>query len=203
MTVDAFFCYYSGQMTLGNNRMGDVYFFDMPVYRVSYDDYNATMDQAINAQLTNLARYAPPGYEVPEATKMGISDHQYRTFGPWRFNEILGYIRLHFLGTQVRGEYFSAEKKRNPIGRKKVFTYRTHKLAPEVNLPRQPTNQQIFGAVREYVSRCRGELPKGRVVDDSLLDAVGPHVDWRGLLGWATIADLHGTSSDQVAPVPL
>jgi hypothetical protein len=165
--------------------MGDIYFFDLPVYRLPYETYNADQDREVAEQISNMKR-GNPGYEPPEATKLGIGQHQHEKYGPWRFNEIIGYIRLHFLGSQIRGEYFSAEKKRNPLGRHRVFTYRTHKLAPELSIHPtiSATNAEIFEAVKQYVVACKKELTKGRVIDDSILMTIGPHMDWRGLLGW-------------------
>jgi hypothetical protein len=166
--------------------MSSVYFYDLPVYRLSYDQYNALMDQRLAAQVERLKFI--PGYEPPKETVDGMSQRQYEEFGPWRFNETIGYIRLHFLGSQVRGEYFSAEKKRNLLGRKKVFVYRTWKLAAEVDIHRgqQVSNERVWQAIQEYVARCRKELKKGRVIDDSLLQTVGPYTDWLALLGWST-----------------
>jgi hypothetical protein len=67
-----------------------------------------------------------------------------------------------------------------------VFTYKTHKLAPEVSI--QPSanssNEEIFASVRQYIADCRRELKKGRVIDDNILVAIGPYIDWRCLLGW-------------------
>jgi hypothetical protein len=40
--------------------------------------------------------------------KIRFLDHlEMRYGGPWNFNEIIGFIRLHFLGSQIRGEYFA------------------------------------------------------------------------------------------------
>lgn len=165
--------------------MVHAYLYDLPVYRISSVAYNADMDARVAAQLDGMREV--PGYEPPEHVVMFIKDHQYRKFGPWRFNEIVGYIRLHVLGTQIRGEYFSAEKKRSSTGRHKVFTYRTHKLAVEIEIRRQSfiTSEQVWDAMQRYVDRCRKELKRGRVIEDSLLRALGPHVDWLAVLGWA------------------
>ncbi len=165
-------------------RLQMLFFYDLPVYRLSQSRYEAFMGARLNDQIENLRRI--PGDEPPRSVVDSIQQHQYRRYGPWRFNEIVGQIRLHFLGTQLRGEYFSAEKKRNPLGRTRVFTYRSIKLAAEINIsPSSPTsNAQVWEAIQTYVDRCRGELAEGRLIDDSLLSAIGPHVDWLKLLGW-------------------
>jgi len=164
--------------------MSNLYFYDLPVYSVSYEQYNAMMDERLAAQIERLK--IVPDYEPPAHIVDSMSQRQFETFGPWRFNETIGYIRLHFLGSQVRGEYFSAEKQRNLLGRSRVFTYRTWKLAAEVEIHhgKKVTNERIWSAIQEYVVRCRKELKKGRVIDDSLLRVIGPHTDWLSVLGW-------------------
>jgi hypothetical protein len=141
------------------------------------------MDERLMLQLDGMRRV--PGYEPPKHTVDAISQYQYDKFGPWRFNEIIGHIRLYVLGSQVRGEYFSAEKQRNLLGRSKVFVFRSPKLAPEVEIERGTgalTNQQIWDALQKYISRCQRELRKGRVIDDNLLKSIGPFVDWLTVL---------------------
>lgn len=162
--------------------MAETYFMDLPVYRLPPEKYQQQMEELLAAQIAEMERF--PGYTVSRETRMAMSQHQYETFGPWRFNEVIGYIRLFVLGTQIRGEYFSAEKKRNPLSRRKVFTFRTLKLAPEINLfpPHPNSNAEIFAAVVQYVEDCRGELAKTRFIDDSVLMTVGPHIDWRALV---------------------
>ena len=89
--------------------MPERYFFDLPVYRIPQDRCDGQSAADVEAQLDNMRR-SVAGYEPSQQTKLRIQDHQYQTYGPWVFNEIIGYIRLYFLGNQVRGKYFSAEK---------------------------------------------------------------------------------------------
>jgi hypothetical protein len=162
---------------------GPHYIYDLPVHRLSCETYNKSMDEKIARQLDQMRRI--PGCEPPQHVLDRIKQHQYEKFGPWRYNEAIGYIRLYILGTQVRGEYFSAEKSRNFLGRSKVFLFRSLKLAPEVEIQRcsgQLTNESIWLALQTYIARCRKELRKGRVIDDSLLNLLGPFMDWNALL---------------------
>jgi hypothetical protein len=110
-----------------------------------------------------------------------IKDHLHHSFGGcWKFNEIIGYIRLHFLGTQIRGEYFGVKKKRIVKTRTKTLEYRTWKLAPEIEVPDEATDSDIFTFVMEYIADCKKELPR-RHIDTELLEAMGPYVRWREL----------------------
>jgi len=162
--------------------MRELYFFDLPVYRIAYDIYNANQKHEIAVKIADMKR-GRPNYEPSESTKAQLSQHQYEKYGPWRFNEIIGYIRLHFLGSQIRGEYFSAEKKRNILSRHRVFTYRTHKLAAEIHIPRNATNAEIFELIQQYIADCKNELAKNCIIDDSILSTIGSYTDWQKLLG--------------------
>ena len=92
-----------------------------------------------------------------------------------------GYIRLHFVGMQVRGEYWSTGAKRTVRTRKKIFEWKTWKLAPETDIPVEADSAEIFRFVLEHVAQCRSEL-KGRFVDTESLERLGPYLNWRALL---------------------
>lgn len=100
--------------------------------------------------------------------------------GCWEFNEIIGYIRLHFLGSQVRGEYFSVNKKRIVRTRTKQFEFMTWKLAPEVEIEPPYGTAEILNAIYQYIEDCRHEV-RTRYIDTSKLDAIAPFVDWERL----------------------
>lgn len=91
-------------------------------------------------------------------------------------NEIIGFIKLYFMGTQVRGEYWSTKPKRKVRTRKKQFEYKTHKLAAE-NEIRAETNEGILNAVNEYISDCQREL-KGHHLDLREFEALKYNMDW-------------------------
>jgi hypothetical protein len=121
-------------------------------------------------------------YERNKDSAILFRDYLENKFGgAWNFNEIIGFIRLHFLGSQMRGEYWQVKAKRICKTRNKIFQYRTHKLAAEMWIPVKATNSQIFSLVIKYLEYCANEL-KGRYIDTVLLQKMGPHIDWRNLL---------------------
>lgn len=101
--------------------------------------------------------------------------------GTWEYNEIIGFIKLHILGSQIRGEYWQDDKKRFIKSRTKQFKYVTHKLAPEDSFCKEATNAEIYQTICSYVDDCRNEL-KGRYIDDSNLKNIGKYVDWKSLI---------------------
>lgn len=165
--------------------MGFRYFFDIPVYRLTEDVYNRKRTKYIEGMARHKDLPFTEAIRAKETAEPFFSaafqDHRYHSYGGcWRFNEIVGYIRLHFLGSQVRGEYYGVRKQRIVRTRTKTFEYQTWKLASEIDIPYPYTNEVIFEAVRNYLEACRKELPR-RFVDVELFEVVGKHVHWCNL----------------------
>lgn len=161
------------------------YFFDVPVYRLArekyYNERDAYVEESLfptNSLFVEAARVRDK--TDPRQNDMIRSNSQRSYGGCWEFNEIIGYIRLHFLGSQVRGEYYTVRRKRIVRTRTKTFEYQTWKLAPEIGIPNPPTQAGILDAIREYLDDCKKELPR-RHADTSMFEAVAPHVDWLAL----------------------
>jgi hypothetical protein len=128
--------------------MASCYFCDLPVYRLPEERYYAERDTYIGQIIF------PSG--SPDESILGqrerrdpkandrIRDHLQKTYGGcWRFNEVIGQIRLHFLGTQVRGEYFAVVRQRIFRTRTKMLEYQTWKLAPEINIAAPYGNMEL------------------------------------------------------------
>jgi hypothetical protein len=166
---------------MDRQAMSICYFHDLPVYRLSDDSYDKEADRTVDGLLASLRSASVP-YPPSVLEKMArqMRDDHLEKYGPWLFNEIVSFVRLHFLGSQVRGEYFGQKRKRHGLTRNKVFHYQTCKLAPEVDIPFESNNGQILAKILEYIDDCRAELPT-RFFDDAWLREVGPFVNWRGL----------------------
>ncbi len=161
------------------------YFFDVPVYRLPEERYYRERDKSIESAIYPEGSPSNEAMRAKEAAdpnhNIAFRDHLQRTYGGcWRFNEIIGYIRLHFLGSQVRGEYYGVRKQRVVRTRTKTLEYQTWKLVPEIDVPYPYTNDEIFETVREYLKACRRELPC-RYVDTELFELVGKNIDWCSL----------------------
>lgn len=162
------------------------YFYDIPVYRLPAERYYRERDEYMDRVLFPEGSPDTQSRREREAADpncyLAMRDHLQRTYGGcWDFNEIIGYIRLHFLGSQVRGEYFAVRRKHVVRTRTRVLEYCTWKLAPEVEIPYPFTSEGIHGAILDYLTACRKELPR-RYVDTELFEALGKHVDWLGFM---------------------
>ncbi len=165
--------------------MSTQYFFDVRVYRLPSERYYRERDEYVDSVLFPIDSPYTQSLREREAAdpncNVAIRDHLQRSYGGcWTFNEVIGQIRLHFLGSQVRGEYFAVRKKRIVRTRTKVLEFQGQKLAPEVEIPHPYTSQGIYFAVLGYLADCRTELPK-RYVDTELFEVIGKHVDWLGV----------------------
>lgn len=102
--------------------------------------------------------------------------------GHWRFNEIIGFIRLYFFFTQIRGEYWRVTAKKIMRTRKKLFTYSSHNVTIEEEIPAISTNAEIYALIQKYLVRAQNQnnLKKFHI-DKSVFENIGPHVDWNGL----------------------
>jgi hypothetical protein len=161
--------------------VGCVYFYDLPVYRLSSNAYDQELEEYIDKVLfppIDPSAAARRTRGKPDANSLTLfRQHPHEKYGCWEFNEIVGYIKLHFLGTQVRGEYFSAQRKRIVRSRSKVLEFKMHKLAPEVEINAPLGNTEILAAIRTYIAACTREQPN-RFIDTASFERLAPHVDW-------------------------
>ena len=164
---------------------GARYFFDIPVYRLTEERYNAERQAWIDGAMypgspaNNEQRRA--FYAANRDNENAARDRFWQLYGGcWRYNEIIGYVRLHFFGSQLRGEYYGVTARRIVRTRKKIIEHQTHKLAPEMDIPGEASSQDIFQIVLSYVAACATRL-RGRYLDRTLLLQLGPCIDWRRL----------------------
>jgi len=156
----------------------DEYFLVVPVYRVKEDKYYSDMESDFEKLISST-------WDVdfrknnPDLVKNWKSSHQSSYGGGWEFNEIVGYIKLYFLGTQVRGEYWATIPKRKVRTRRKQLEYKTHKLAAEIEI-REQTQEGIIKAVEEYIDRCKREI-KNRHLDQREFNNLKSHINWLSL----------------------
>jgi len=168
--------------------MKELYFADIPVYRLEKEEYEKSLAEDIDKKMYGDCK-TPKERETRKA--FFEKEHNLRTFlhdrlwknygGQWRFNEIIGYVRLHFLGFQVRGELFMVDKMRIRKTRKKLLMHKTHKVAPELEIYHDASNKEIFKVILQYIADAKREL-RPKFLDSSLFELLGKHVDWRKLL---------------------
>tara|TARA_B100001063_G_C16772156_1_gene562443 strand:- start:780 stop:1295 length:516 start_codon:yes stop_codon:yes gene_type:complete len=164
--------------------MRGVEIITIPVYRIERGKYNKQKDL-----FSEKVMFGGPDGKFKRAYAksdrnwyFNFKYHLDEKFGgSWEYNEIIGYLEIYILGNQVRAQYWQDNKKRIVKTRKKQFVFKTHKLVPEVSFDRSLTNEDIFDVINECISDCKQEL-KGRYLDTSTLDRLGPYINWKELI---------------------
>lgn len=157
----------------------DDYFMVLPVYRITQEAYLSSMDSHIQKEMYSTTKnidFYKTNLRLREQHE-GLLRCLYG--GPWEFNEVIGFIKLFFYGSQVRGEYWAVQSKRIVKSRRKQFEYKTHKLHAERRI-REKSNNHILESVREYIEGCKNELPR-RHIDTREFEALSPHINWVSL----------------------
>lgn len=156
----------------------EIEFFDIPVYRISEKRYYLDRDEHIKKKMYSDPQKVEFFNKNLEHKNM-FKNHLNKQFGGmWKYNEIIGFIRLYYLGTQIRGYYYQTPQKRIKKTRKKIFEYKADKLSPEIEVAPTKTNSEIFDLIIKYLELCKKELPK-RYIDDVDFKRIGAYVDWR------------------------
>jgi len=166
------------------NKVASRYFFDLPVYRLSAEQYNAERDAYIKRIVFRTGTPEEPDPRQREKASPRVNDafrnHLTEKYGGWEFNEIIGYIKLHFLGSQIRGDYFAVDRKRIVRTRTKTFEYKPWKLAPEIDIGPPFGTGEVLSAIQQCIQACKAELPQ-RFIDTSNFDKLARHIDWGAL----------------------
>jgi hypothetical protein len=156
-------------------------FFDIPVYRIRKEKYELEQEQYIQKVFREAGPYATEMYQANSDTAKLMRDHLWMLYGgAWPFNEIIGFIRLYFFFTQIRGEYWQIDCKRITRTRKKIFVFHSHNVTYEEEIPPESSSKKIFQLIQKYLERAQKELGQ-RYVDASVFERIGQHIDWKGL----------------------
>ncbi len=160
-------------------------FFDVPVYRLTKGKYESEQCAFIQRGMSaDGDRNVQEMYRRHPDIKRQTENHLWKVYGGnWLFNEIIGFIRLFFLSEQIRGEYFHVEAKKVVRTRRKVFGPLGIEITAPRGIPQKSSNREIFGHIRDFLSYAQKENElKKHHIDTSVLENVGPHIDWNALL---------------------
>lgn len=162
--------------------MSEMYFLDIPIYRCTSERHAQEMEDE-KQRLLNLGLLYDD--EIPESYVAGVQRlFESSVWYPWRYNEIIGWIRLFALGFQIRGEYWfiRAKRIRRDLRRKRVYysgkTFE-HSFHPDESAAK------IYEEICRELERLQDERPfKGRHLDLDTFRTIGSFIKWRQLIGF-------------------
>jgi hypothetical protein len=158
----------------------DRYFFDIPIYRCSPDQHTSWFAEEKRKSLQPFEATRETAPESLAISKQWFGEwHWY----PWRYNEVIGWLRLYALGSQVRAELWYVKAKRIVREtRKKIFFVGKEF---EISFRSVDSNPEIGKVVLETLRNLkRQSLYRKRYVDLECFEVVSQHLDWKGLLGF-------------------
>jgi hypothetical protein len=161
-----------------------VHLFEIPVYRLTKETYAKKQNEYVKK---NVGDYNSAELLILSAKSLGdneaikkILDASFwfnKFGGGWRYNEIIGYLRIYKYGSQIRAEYWQNDVKKIVKTRRKKFIIKDQKLVPEVNIK----NGDIGAAIDICVNDCKAKL-RTRYLDLETYDLIIRNVDWKSVL---------------------
>ena len=160
-------------------------FFDVPVYRLAKDEYELQQNEFVQKELKQSGgKYAEEAYRRYPELKVQTESHLWKSYGGcWLFNEIVGFIRLYFFFSEIRGEYWHTSAQRIVRTRRKIYNPIGIDFGFGERISHGSSNAEIYKRIGMFLRRVQKEKKfKERYVDKSVLENIGRHINWSGLL---------------------
>lgn len=154
------------------------YLIDIPIYRCTIEKHAKELDEAKTKRLQYLIDLHGVAVKNSNAYENIGNDFDRRAWFPWRFNEIIGWIRIYALGNQIRGElwFTNAKRIRRDLNNKKIFYIGK---AFEITISERQLSEDIFNTIYEELILQEKKPPiKGRYLDKDLFLRTGELINW-------------------------
>ncbi len=161
------------------------FFFEIPIYRCDQNQYTKETEKALENHIARRLQFAP---ELPQNIYERIrtsaeNDFNINQWYSWRYNEIIGWIRLYANGTRIIGELWFVKERISKNLVKKRFRYVEMKFI-ELCLDGNESSVKIFEKVTNELRQLnRKRSLRKRYIDIEAFQTIGPFIDWRQLLG--------------------
>lgn len=159
------------------------YFFEIPIYRISQERFNQKYDNDLQRyweQFKELSGHAHN--DIPKTTRLNSEQSFWETYcGPWRYNQVFGWMRLYILGSQVRGDLWRMVGKR--FHRKTRNQIRPLGKAFEIDFFSDESSEQILAKVEQKLEQFQKKWrKKKRVLDLECFRTLSSCINWRKLV---------------------
>ena len=160
--------------------MPETYLFDIPIYWCREDEFNVEDDERLKKHLNDFETQT--GYPLTDNLRMSLTDGFWRRYiAPWRFNQIVGWVRLYKLGTQLRGElwFMNAKRSGRQVSRKQ---FSDKGKAFELHTWPEQTSKEIFESICKELRAFEKGSKRRMLLDSSCFERLGQFTDWRRLM---------------------
>ena len=152
--------------------MKDFVFFEIPIYRCSIESHTKDVEK-------DYQKFAENCYLM---NKKDIQLFYYsKIWNPWKYNEIIGYLNLYILGSQIRIDHWKVDKERYNKG----ITLKPYKYfgkCLEANVPRNLNSIEIFEFIKLKLIDLNKTEFKNRYFDLEAFSRIGNFVNWKELI---------------------
>jgi len=160
--------------------MAECYLFDIPIYWCSQEKFNTDYAKRLKTHIEEFEINS--GYPLTESLRISLEDSFWRSYiAPWRFNQIVGWLRIYKLGTQIRGELWYMNAKR--AGRqltKKQFSLKGK--AFEIRVYPNETSAEVYSNLLGDIESFARTLRRNEVLELQPFKELAPFVNWRELV---------------------
>ena len=153
------------------------YFIEIPLYRIPYDNYNNELSQKTQDIYDSNYPINIENYHISELEKDNCA--------PWQYNQVIGWVRLFFLGNQFKGELWLHNAKRYTRKMKnKRFEYSNNVIGAEI--PTDLANKEIAKLIMTELKSFGDNFHnKKRYLDISQFQRIACYIDWKSLINQA------------------
>ena len=159
------------------------YFFDIAIYRTSREQFDKKYDSEKRRYLDKLQKLSSfASNPVTDDTRIHDEQHFWENYGcPWQFNQVVGWIRLYILGSQLRGNLCMMKGKR--LHRKSHNQIKRTGKVFEVDIFPDESSIQIRTRLEQELKRLQKVLyKKKRFLNLECFQNLAPCIDWRKLM---------------------
>ncbi|MGH2557051.1 MAG: hypothetical protein ACRDHO_15250 [Actinomycetota bacterium] len=162
--------------------------FEIPVYRVSPDDWLAEVEQFAAKARAAYLRQLPAGQEpnpqsVESYERMLLASNDYNV--PYEYNQVVGWVRVEWdgPGPSIKAYAYKVPQKRVRRGFSRRYEWEGKVF--ELLFIGDESPEEIADEVRsELMALTQGkELFAKRYADLEAFDCLAPRLDWRRLIG--------------------
>jgi len=120
--------------------------------------------------------------QLSKNIRIQVEQHFWETYGgPWHYNQVIGWIRLYVLGSQLRGDLWRMTGKR--FNRKSRNQIRLLGKVFKINFTRDESSEQIRVKIEQELERLKNKwCKKKRFLDLQCFQTLASCIDWRKLL---------------------
>jgi len=168
-------------------------FFELPVYRVTHGKYlreqselrdRATNPERIFDEQTRKVLW-DQGDEKQKQEMLQMWNSSFDRSDealPWRYNDIIGYIRLYATLGLIKGDYYAVDIKRIRRDRKRA-PYKYYDKVIEFHIHAKDSQDEIAKKIIENLSNLQdSSLFKNKYIFVDLLKVLIDFIDWKRLL---------------------